>query len=191
MGRRRLCSYLSSVILVARKRPTRRACFYHKSHGDSDSPSYLRVIATFVLRSNRRFAHAKLTVEALATGPLSWIALGLFLSPAAIRATPVTCLLPMRWRVQHPSALIMPQQCDRRSLLVAHKGHLQHSQTLIRCSPRGAATSLFAATIGSLKTTSRESGVPTGRIWLRVHGLWVGAFVIGIFHVLTHAFSGP
>ena len=128
-------------------------------------------------------------------GILSWIALGLFVGACGKSAQlPLHVWLPDAMAGPTPvSALIHAATMVTAGLYMVTRTNVifQHSQTmLLVVALVGAATAIFAATIGitqnDIKRVLAYSTV--SQLGFMFMACGVGAFVIGIFHVMTHAF---
>jgi NADH-quinone oxidoreductase subunit L len=128
-------------------------------------------------------------------GVLSWIALGLFIGACGKSAQlPLHVWLPDAMAGPTPvSALIHAATMVTAGLYMVTRTNVifQHSQTmLLVVALVGAATAIFAATIGitqnDIKRVLAYSTV--SQLGFMFMACGVGAFVIGIFHVMTHAF---
>ncbi|HKY27727.1 MAG TPA: proton-conducting transporter membrane subunit, partial [Pyrinomonadaceae bacterium] len=128
-------------------------------------------------------------------GIMSWIALGLFVGACGKSAQlPLHVWLPDAMAGPTPvSALIHAATMVTGGLYMVTRTNVifQHSQTMMLVVALvGAATALFAATIGitqnDIKRVLAYSTV--SQLGFMFMACGVGAFVIGIFHVMTHAF---
>jgi NADH-quinone oxidoreductase subunit L len=128
-------------------------------------------------------------------GILSWIALGLFVGACGKSAQlPLHVWLPDAMAGPTPvSALIHAATMVTAGLYMVTRTNVifQHSQTMMLVVALvGAATALFAATIGitqnDIKRVLAYSTV--SQLGFMFMACGVGAFIIGIFHVMTHAF---
>ena len=128
-------------------------------------------------------------------GIMSWIALGLFVGACGKSAQlPLHVWLPDAMAGPTPvSALIHAATMVTAGLYMVTRTNVifQHSQTMMLVVALvGAATALFAATIGitqnDIKRVLAYSTV--SQLGFMFMACGVGAFVIGIFHVMTHAF---
>jgi len=128
-------------------------------------------------------------------GILSWIALGLFVGACGKSAQlPLHVWLPDAMAGPTPvSALIHAATMVTAGLYMVTRTNVifQHSQTmLLVVALVGAATAIFAATIGitqnDIKRVLAYSTV--SQLGFMFMACGVGAFVIAIFHVMTHAF---
>jgi NADH-quinone oxidoreductase subunit L len=128
-------------------------------------------------------------------GIMSWIALGLFVGACGKSAQiPLFVWLPDAMAGPTPvSALIHAATMVTAGLYMLTRTNVifQHSQTMMMVvAIVGALTAIFAATIGitqnDIKKVLAYSTVSQLGFMFLACGL--GAFVIGIFHVMTHAF---
>src|SRR6266478_8356686 len=128
-------------------------------------------------------------------GILSWIALGLFIGACGKSAQlPLHVWLPDAMAGPTPvSALIHAATMVTAGLYMVTRTNVlfQHSQTMMLVVALvGAATALFAATIGITQNDSKKvlAYSTVSQLGFMFMACCVGAFVIGIFHVMTHAF---
>src|SRR6185436_17769497 len=128
-------------------------------------------------------------------GILSWIALGLFVGACGKSAQlPLHVWLPDAMAGPTPvSALIHAATMVTAGLYMVTRTNVifQHSQTmLLVVALVGAATALFAATIGITQNDIKKvlAYSTVSQLGFMFMACGVGAFVIGIFHVMTHAF---
>jgi NADH-quinone oxidoreductase subunit L len=128
-------------------------------------------------------------------GIMSWLALGLFIGACGKSAQlPLHVWLPDAMAGPTPvSALIHAATMVTAGLYMVTRTNVifLHSQTMMLVvAIVGAATALFAATIGvtqnDIKRVLAYSTV--SQLGFMFMACGVGAFVIGIFHVMTHAF---
>jgi NADH-quinone oxidoreductase subunit L len=128
-------------------------------------------------------------------GLMSWIALGLMIGACGKSAQfPLHVWLPDAMAGPTPvSALIHAATMVTAGLYMLTRTNVifQHSKTMMMVvAIVGAATALFAATIGitqnDIKRVLAYSTV--SQLGFMFLACGVGAFVIGIFHVMTHAF---
>jgi NADH-quinone oxidoreductase subunit L len=128
-------------------------------------------------------------------GLMSWIALGLMIGACGKSAQfPLHVWLPDAMAGPTPvSALIHAATMVTAGLYMVTRTNVifQHSQTMMLVvAVVGAFTAIFAATIGitqnDIKRVLAYSTV--SQLGFMFLACGVGAFVIGIFHVLTHAF---
>jgi NADH-quinone oxidoreductase subunit L len=128
-------------------------------------------------------------------GILSWIALGLFVGACGKSAQlPLHVWLPDAMAGPTPvSALIHAATMVTAGLYMVTRTNVifQHSQTmLLVVALVGAATAIFAATIGITQNDIKKvlAYSTVSQLGFMFMACGVGAFVIGIFHVMTHAF---
>jgi NADH-quinone oxidoreductase subunit L len=128
-------------------------------------------------------------------GLLSWIALGLFIGACGKSAQlPLHVWLPDAMAGPTPvSALIHAATMVTAGLYMVTRTNVifQHSQTMMLVvAIVGAATALFAATIGITQNDIKKvlAYSTVSQLGFMFMACGVGAFVIGIFHVMTHAF---
>jgi len=128
-------------------------------------------------------------------GILSWIALGLFVGACGKSAQlPLHVWLPDAMAGPTPvSALIHAATMVTAGLYMVTRTNVifQHSQTmLLVVALIGAATAIFAATIGITQNDIKKvlAYSTVSQLGFMFMACGVGAFVIGIFHVMTHAF---
>ncbi|MGI8838486.1 MAG: NADH-quinone oxidoreductase subunit L [Pyrinomonadaceae bacterium] len=128
-------------------------------------------------------------------GLLSWIALGLFVGACGKSAQlPLHVWLPDAMAGPTPvSALIHAATMVTAGLYMVTRTNVifQHSQTMMMVVALvGAATALFAATIGITQNDIKKvlAYSTVSQLGFMFMACGVGAFIIGIFHVMTHAF---
>src|ERR1043165_126967 len=128
-------------------------------------------------------------------GILSWIALGLFIGACGKSAQlPLHVWLPDAMAGPTPvSALIHAATMVTAGLYMVTRTNVifQHSQTmLLVVALIGAATAIFAATIGITQNDIKKvlAYSTVSQLGFMFMACGVGAFTIGIFHVMTHAF---
>ena len=128
-------------------------------------------------------------------GIMSWIALGLFIGACGKSAQlPLHVWLPDAMAGPTPvSALIHAATMVTAGLYMLTRTNVifQHSQTmLLVVTIVGAATALFAATIGITQNDIKKvlAYSTVSQLGFMFLACGVGAFAIGIFHVMTHAF---
>jgi NADH-quinone oxidoreductase subunit L len=128
-------------------------------------------------------------------GVLSWIAVGLFVGACGKSAQlPLHVWLPDAMAGPTPvSALIHAATMVTAGLYMVTRTNVifQHSQTmLLVVALVGAATAIFAATIGITQNDIKKvlAYSTVSQLGFMFMACGVGAFVIGIFHVMTHAF---
>jgi NADH-quinone oxidoreductase subunit L len=196
-----LCSYLLIGYYFNRQEAAdaSRKAFITNRIGDFGfALAIFAVIATFgTAQYTDVFAQAKsYPLEGLwQWGIMSWIALGLFVGACGKSAQlPLHVWLPDAMAGPTPvSALIHAATMVTAGLYMVTRTNVifQHSQTMMLVVALvGAATALFAATIGitqnDIKRVLAYSTV--SQLGFMFMACGVGAFVIGIFHVMTHAF---
>jgi NADH-quinone oxidoreductase subunit L len=128
-------------------------------------------------------------------GIMSWIALGLFVGACGKSAQiPLYVWLPDAMAGPTPvSALIHAATMVTAGLYMVTRTNVifQHSQTMMLVvAIVGALTALFAATIGITQNDIKKvlAYSTVSQLGFMFLACGVGAFVIGIFHVMTHAF---
>ncbi|MDT7602736.1 MAG: NADH-quinone oxidoreductase subunit [Acidobacteriota bacterium] len=128
-------------------------------------------------------------------GLLSWIALGLFVGACGKSAQiPLYVWLPDAMAGPTPvSALIHAATMVTAGLYMLTRTNVifQHSQTMMLVvAVVGALTALFAATIGITQNDIKKvlAYSTVSQLGFMFLACGVGAFTIGIFHVMTHAF---
>jgi NADH-quinone oxidoreductase subunit L len=128
-------------------------------------------------------------------GILSWIALGLFIGACGKSAQlPLHVWLPDAMAGPTPvSALIHAATMVTAGLYMVTRTNVifQHSQTMMLVVALvGMATAIFAATIGITQNDIKKvlAYSTVSQLGFMFMACGVGAFVIGIFHVMTHAF---
>src|SRR5437763_11136522 len=128
-------------------------------------------------------------------GLMSWIALGLFIGAIGKSAQiPLYVWLPDAMAGPTPvSALIHAATMVTAGLYMLTRTNVifQHSQTMMLVvAIVGAATALFAATIGITQNDIKKvlAYSTVSQLGFMFLACGVGAFIIGIFHVVTHAF---
>lgn len=128
-------------------------------------------------------------------GIMSWIALGLFIGACGKSAQlPLYVWLPDAMAGPTPvSALIHAATMVTAGLYMLTRTNVifQHSQTmLLVVTIVGAATAIFAATIGITQNDIKKvlAYSTVSQLGFMFLACGVGAFAIGIFHVMTHAF---
>jgi NADH-quinone oxidoreductase subunit L len=135
-------------------------------------------------------------VEALGNwGLMSWIALGLMIGACGKSAQfPLHVWLPDAMAGPTPvSALIHAATMVTAGLYMLTRTNVifQHSQTMMLVvAVIGAFTAIFAATIGITQNDIKKvlAYSTVSQLGFMFLACGVGAFVIGIFHVMTHAF---
>ena len=128
-------------------------------------------------------------------GIMSWIALGLFIGACGKSAQlPLHVWLPDAMAGPTPvSALIHAATMVTAGLYMVTRTNVifQHSQTMMLVVALvGAVTAIFAATIGITQNDIKKvlAYSTVSQLGFMFMACGVGAFVIGIFHVMTHAF---
>ncbi|MGI8918949.1 MAG: NADH-quinone oxidoreductase subunit L [Pyrinomonadaceae bacterium] len=128
-------------------------------------------------------------------GILSWIALGLFIGACGKSAQlPLHVWLPDAMAGPTPvSALIHAATMVTAGLYMVTRTNVifQHSQTMMLVVALvGATTAIFAATIAITQNDIKKvlAYSTVSQLGFMFMACGVGAFVIGIFHVMTHAF---
>jgi NADH-quinone oxidoreductase subunit L len=199
-----LCSYLLIGYYFDRKEAgdASRKAFITNRIGDFGfALAVFGVIATFgTTQYTAVFEQARtLPVETLA-GPLawgimSWIALGLFIGACGKSAQiPLYVWLPDAMAGPTPvSALIHAATMVTAGLYMLTRCNVifQHSQAMMTVvAVVGALTAIFAATIGITQNDIKKvlAYSTVSQLGFMFLACGVGAFVIGIFHVMTHAF---
>ena len=128
-------------------------------------------------------------------GLMSWIALGLMIGACGKSAQfPLHVWLPDAMAGPTPvSALIHAATMVTAGLYMVTRTNVifQHSQTMMLVvAVVGAFTAIFAATIGITQNDIKKvlAYSTVSQLGFMFLACGVGAFVIGIFHVMTHAF---
>ena len=196
-----LCSYLLIGYYFDRQEAANasRKAFITNRIGDFGfALAIFGVIATFgTAQYVDVFAQAKdFPLETLGHwGLLSWIALGLFIGACGKSAQlPLHVWLPDAMAGPTPvSALIHAATMVTAGLYMVTRTNVifQHSQTMMMVvAVVGAATALFAATIGITQNDIKKvlAYSTVSQLGFMFMACGVGAFAIGIFHVMTHAF---
>src|SRR5688572_16279664 len=196
-----LCSYLLIGYYFNRQEAAdaSRKAFLTNRIGDFGfALAIFAVIATFgTAQYTDVFAQAKsYPVEGLwQWGTLSWIALGLFVGACGKSAQlPLHVWLPDAMAGPTPvSALIHAATMVTAGLYMVTRTNVifQHSKTMMLVVALvGAATALFAATIGITQNDIKKvlAYSTVSQLGFMFMACGVGAFIIGIFHVMTHAF---
>jgi len=196
-----LCSYLLIGYYFDRQEAANasRKAFITNRIGDFGfALAVFGIIATFgTAQYTDVFNQAKeFPVELLGTwGLMSWIALGLFVGACGKSAQlPLHVWLPDAMAGPTPvSALIHAATMVTAGLYMVTRTNVifQHSQTmLLVVALVGAATAIFAATIGITQNDIKKvlAYSTVSQLGFMFMACGVGAFVIGIFHVMTHAF---
>jgi NADH-quinone oxidoreductase subunit L len=196
-----LCSYLLIGYYFDRQEAANasRKAFITNRIGDFGfALAIFAIIAAFgSAQYTQVFEQAKaLPVETIGHwGLLSWIALGLFVGACGKSAQlPLHVWLPDAMAGPTPvSALIHAATMVTAGLYMVTRTNVifQHSQTmLLVVALVGAATAIFAATIGITQNDIKKvlAYSTVSQLGFMFMACGVGAFVIGIFHVMTHAF---
>jgi NADH-quinone oxidoreductase subunit L len=196
-----LCSYLLIGYYFDRQEAANasRKAFITNRIGDFGfALAIFGVIATFgTAQYTNVFAQAAgFPLEPLGHwGLLSWIALGLFIGACGKSAQlPLHVWLPDAMAGPTPvSALIHAATMVTAGLYMVTRTNVifQHSQTMMMVVALvGAATALFAATIGITQNDIKKvlAYSTVSQLGFMFMACGVGAFAIGIFHVMTHAF---
>jgi NADH-quinone oxidoreductase subunit L len=196
-----LCSYLLIGYYFDRQEAANasRKAFLTNRVGDFGfALAIFGVIATFgTAQYTDVFTQAKgYPLELLGNwGILSWIALGLFVGACGKSAQlPLHVWLPDAMAGPTPvSALIHAATMVTAGLYMVTRTNVifQHSQTMMLVVALvGAATALFAATIGITQNDIKKvlAYSTVSQLGFMFMACGVGAFAIGIFHVMTHAF---
>ena len=196
-----LCSYLLIGYYFDRKEAgdASRKAFITNRIGDFGlTLAIFAIIATFgSVQYTDVFAQAaSYPIELLGQwGLMSWIALGLFIGAIGKSAQiPLFVWLPDAMAGPTPvSALIHAATMVTAGLYMLTRTNVifQHSQTvMLIVAIIGAATALFAATIGITQNDIKKvlAYSTVSQLGFMFLACGVGAFVIGIFHVMTHAF---
>jgi NADH-quinone oxidoreductase subunit L len=196
-----LCSYLLIGYYFDRKEAgdAARKAFIANRIGDFGfALAVFAVIATFgTSQFTSVMAQASAyPLEPLGTwGIMSWIALGLFIGACGKSAQiPLYVWLPDAMAGPTPvSALIHAATMVTAGLYMLTRTNVlfQHSQTMMLVvAVVGAATALFAATIGITQNDIKKvlAYSTVSQLGFMFLACGVGAFAIGIFHVMTHAF---
>ncbi|MEP6819030.1 MAG: NADH-quinone oxidoreductase subunit L [bacterium] len=196
-----LCSYLLIGYYFDRQEAANasRKAFITNRIGDFGfALAIFGVIATFgTSQYSDVFAQARsFPLETLGHwGLLSWIALGLFIGACGKSAQlPLHVWLPDAMAGPTPvSALIHAATMVTAGLYMVTRTNVifQHSQTMMMVVALvGAATALFAATIGITQNDIKKvlAYSTVSQLGFMFMACGVGAFAIGIFHVMTHAF---
>ena len=196
-----LCSYLLIGYYFDRQEAANasRKAFITNRVGDFGfALAIFGIIATFGSAGYTQvFEQAKAyPIETLGHwGLLSWIALGLFIGACGKSAQlPLHVWLPDAMAGPTPvSALIHAATMVTAGLYMVTRTNVifQHSQTmLLVVALVGAATAIFAATIGITQNDIKKvlAYSTVSQLGFMFMACGVGAFVIAIFHVMTHAF---
>ncbi|HEY0324175.1 MAG TPA: NADH-quinone oxidoreductase subunit L [Pyrinomonadaceae bacterium] len=196
-----LCSYLLIGYYFDRKEAgdAARKAFITNRIGDFGfALAVFGVIATFgtTQYTNVMSQAAGYPLEVLGQwGIMSWIALGLFVGACGKSAQiPLYVWLPDAMAGPTPvSALIHAATMVTAGLYMLTRTNVifQHSQTMMTVvAVVGAATAIFAATIGITQNDIKKvlAYSTVSQLGFMFLACGVGAFMIGIFHVMTHAF---
>ena len=196
-----LCSYLLIGYYFDRKEAgdASRKAFITNRIGDFGfTLAIFAIIATFgsVQYTDVMAKAASYPIELLGEwGLMSWIALGLFIGAIGKSAQiPLFVWLPDAMAGPTPvSALIHAATMVTAGLYMLTRTNVifQHSQTvMLVVAIIGAATAIFAATIGITQNDIKKvlAYSTVSQLGFMFLACGVGAFVIGIFHVMTHAF---
>ena len=196
-----LCSYLLIGYYIERKEAgdASRKAFITNRIGDFGfALAVFCVIATFSTTqyTNVMTQAGLYPMEGLGHwGIMSWIAFGLFIGACGKSAQiPLHVWLPDAMAGPTPvSALIHAATMVTAGLYMLTRTNVifQHSQTMMLVvAVVGAATALFAATIGITQNDIKKvlAYSTVSQLGFMFMACGVGAFAIGIFHVMTHAF---
>ncbi|HEY0081525.1 MAG TPA: NADH-quinone oxidoreductase subunit L, partial [Pyrinomonadaceae bacterium] len=196
-----LCSYLLIGYYFDRKEAgdASRKAFITNRVGDFGfALAVFGIIATFGSTQYTQVmaAASGYTVEPLGHfGLMSWLALGLFVGACGKSAQiPLYVWLPDAMAGPTPvSALIHAATMVTAGLYMLTRTNVifQHSQTMMLVvAVVGALTALFAATIGITQNDIKKvlAYSTVSQLGFMFLACGVGAFAIGIFHVMTHAF---
>jgi NADH-quinone oxidoreductase subunit L len=196
-----LCSYLLIGYYFDRKEAgdAARKAFITNRIGDFGfTLAIFGIIATFgsVQYTDVVSQAASYPIELLGSwGLMSWLALGLFIGAIGKSAQiPLFVWLPDAMAGPTPvSALIHAATMVTAGLYMLTRTNVifQHSQTvMLIVAVVGALTALFAATIGITQNDIKKvlAYSTISQLGFMFLACGVGAFVIGIFHVMTHAF---
>jgi NADH-quinone oxidoreductase subunit L len=196
-----LCSYLLIGYYFDRKEAgdASRKAFITNRIGDFGfTLAIFAIIATFgSVQYTDVFAQAaSYPIELLGGwGLMSWIALGLFIGAIGKSAQiPLYVWLPDAMAGPTPvSALIHAATMVTAGLYMVTRTNVifQHSQTMMLVMAIvGALTAIFAASIGITQNDIKKvlAYSTVSQLGFMFLACGVGAFVIGIFHVMTHAF---
>ncbi len=196
-----LCSYLLIGYYFDRKEAgdASRKAFITNRIGDFGfALAIFAIIATFgtAQYTDVMTGASAYPIELLGTwGIMSWIALGLFVGACGKSAQlPLYVWLPDAMAGPTPvSALIHAATMVTAGLYMVTRTNVifQHSQTMMLVvAIVGALTALFAATIGITQNDIKKvlAYSTVSQLGFMFLACGVGAFTIGIFHVMTHAF---
>jgi NADH-quinone oxidoreductase subunit L len=199
-----LCSYLLIGYYFDRKEAgdASRKAFITNRIGDFGfALAVFGIIATFgttqytaVFEQARTFP-IETVLGPITWGVMSWIALGLFIGACGKSAQiPLYVWLPDAMAGPTPvSALIHAATMVTAGLYMLTRCNVifQHSQAMMTVvAVVGALTAIFAATIGITQNDIKKvlAYSTVSQLGFMFLACGVGAFVIGIFHVMTHAF---
>jgi NADH-quinone oxidoreductase subunit L len=196
-----LCSYLLIGYYFDRKEAgdaARKAFIVNRVGDFGFSLAIFGIIATFgtVQYTAVNALAANYPIELIGSwGILSWLALGLFIGACGKSAQiPLFVWLPDAMAGPTPvSALIHAATMVTAGLYMVTRTNVifQHSQTMMMVvAVVGAATAIFAATIGITQNDIKKvlAYSTVSQLGFMFLACGVGAFTIGIFHVMTHAF---
>ncbi|HEX7313963.1 MAG TPA: NADH-quinone oxidoreductase subunit L [Pyrinomonadaceae bacterium] len=200
-----LCSYLLIGYYFDRKEAgdASRKAFITNRIGDFGfALAVFGVIATFgttqytaVFEQARTFPVEAFSSIGPAWGIMSWIALGLFIGACGKSAQiPLYVWLPDAMAGPTPvSALIHAATMVTAGLYMLTRCNVifQHSQAMMTVvAVVGALTAIFAASIGITQNDIKKvlAYSTVSQLGFMFLACGVGAFVVGIFHVMTHAF---
>ena len=196
-----LCSYLLIGYYFDRKEAgdASRKAFITNRVGDFGfALAVFCVIATFgtTQYTSVMTQASGFPIELVGTwGIMSWIALGLFIGACGKSAQiPLYVWLPDAMAGPTPvSALIHAATMVTAGLYMLTRTNVifQHSQAMMTVvAIVGALTAIFAATIGITQNDIKKvlAYSTVSQLGFMFLACGVGAFVIGIFHVMTHAF---
>src|SRR3989440_637576 len=196
-----LCSYLLIGYYFDRREAgdASRKAFITNRVGDFGfALAVFCVIATFgTTQYTGVFEQARtFPIETLGVwGIMSWIALGLFVGACGKSAQiPLHVWLPDAMAGPTPvSALIHAATMVTAGLYMVTRTNVifQHSQAMMTIvAIVGALTAIFGATIGITQNDIKKvlAYSTVSQLGFMFLACGVGAFVIGIFHVMTHAF---
>ena len=196
-----LCSYLLIGYYFDRKEAgdASRKAFITNRIGDFGMVlAIAAIIATFGSTQYTDVAReaSGYPIELIGTwGIMSWIALGLFIGACGKSAQiPLYVWLPDAMAGPTPvSALIHAATMVTAGLYMLTRTNVifQHSQTMMLVvAVIGALTALFAATIGITQNDIKKvlAYSTVSQLGFMFLACGVGAFAVGIFHVMTHAF---
>ncbi|HJQ34184.1 MAG TPA: NADH-quinone oxidoreductase subunit L [Pyrinomonadaceae bacterium] len=200
-----LCSYLLIGYYFDRKEAgdASRKAFITNRIGDFGfALAVFGIIATFgttqytqVFEQARTFPVESFLGLTNPWGIMSWLALGLFIGACGKSAQiPLYVWLPDAMAGPTPvSALIHAATMVTAGLYMLTRCNVifQHSQAMMTVvAVVGALTAIFAATIGITQNDIKKvlAYSTVSQLGFMFLACGVGAFVVGIFHVMTHAF---